>query len=104
MVVVGTITDDNRCLEIPKIKVCALRFTETARSRIVEAGGECITFDELAIKSPTGHNCILLQGKRKARKVYKHFGHRCTANNPHGHKGVQPYARSKGRKFEKARK
>ena len=37
-VVVGTITDDVRLIEVPAMKVCALRFTETARARIVKAG------------------------------------------------------------------
>ena len=37
-VVVGTITDDIRLLEVPALKVCALRFTESARARIVKAG------------------------------------------------------------------
>ena len=46
--VVGTITDDIRVTEVPALKVCALRFTETARARILKAGGECITLDQLA--------------------------------------------------------
>ena len=33
-VLVGTVTDDPRLLEMPKLTVCALRFTETARARI----------------------------------------------------------------------
>merc|ERR1712184_47737 len=39
---VGTVTDDVRLMKVPKMKICALRFTEGARSRIVKAGGECI--------------------------------------------------------------
>jgi large subunit ribosomal protein L18e len=39
IVVVGTITNDVRILEIPKLSVCALKFTETARKRILAAGG-----------------------------------------------------------------
>ena len=42
-VLVGTITDDNRLLEVPKLTVCALRFTETARARILKAGGKCLS-------------------------------------------------------------
>jgi large subunit ribosomal protein L18e len=61
-VVVGTITNDARLIEIPKMKVCALRFTDLARTRIVAAGGECMTFDQLALKAPKGQNTILLQG------------------------------------------
>jgi large subunit ribosomal protein L18e len=46
-VVVGTITDDVRLYEVPKLTLCALRFTETARARIIKAGGQCLTFDQL---------------------------------------------------------
>jgi hypothetical protein len=54
-VLVGTVTDDVRLYEVPKgMKVCALKFTETARARIIAAGGECMTFDQLATVSPTG--------------------------------------------------
>ncbi|MCT8882716.1 60S ribosomal protein L18, partial [Clostridioides difficile] len=44
-VVVGTVTDDIRLLNVPKLSVVALNFTETARARIVKAGGECLSFD-----------------------------------------------------------
>jgi large subunit ribosomal protein L18e len=44
-VVVGTVTDDIRLIEVPKLTVAALRFTETARARIVKAGGKCLTLD-----------------------------------------------------------
>lgn len=37
-VVVGTITDDQRIWEVPKLSVCALRITEKARARILKAG------------------------------------------------------------------
>ena len=47
-VVVGTVLDDKRVFEVPKLHVCALRFAEGARKRIEKAGGECITFDQLA--------------------------------------------------------
>jgi hypothetical protein len=36
--IVGTVTDDARMYEVPKMKICALRFTETARARIIKAG------------------------------------------------------------------
>jgi hypothetical protein len=58
-VVVGTITDDKRVYEVPAIKVTALRFTETARARIVNAGGECLTFDQLALRAPLGQNTVI---------------------------------------------
>ena len=40
-VVVGTITDDVRVYEVPKLRVCALRFTATARARIVKVSLSC---------------------------------------------------------------
>jgi large subunit ribosomal protein L18e len=54
VVVVGTVTDDLRVLEVPKLTVAALRFTETARARITKAGGKCLTLDELVLQAPTG--------------------------------------------------
>ena len=102
-VLVGTITDDPRMLTVPKMTVCALRFTETARARIVKAGGECLTFDQLALRAPKGSNTVLLRGPKKAREVYSHFGHRSTTTSVKTHCGVKPYVRAKGRKFEKPR-
>ncbi|CBK22442.2 uncharacterized protein [Blastocystis hominis] len=97
-VIVGTVTDDIRVIEVPALKVCALRFTETARARILKAGGECITLDQLALRAPTGANTVLLQGHRSAREAVRHFG---TPGTP-GSK-ARPYVRSTGRKFERAR-
>ncbi|XP_046403792.1 60S ribosomal protein L18 [Ischnura elegans] len=98
-VVVGTVTDDKRIWEIPKLTVCALRVTEKARGRILGAGGEIITFDQLALRAPTGKNTVLMQGRRNAREAVKHFG--LAPGVPHSH--TKPYVRSKGRKFERAR-
>lgn len=74
IVVVGTITDDNRLLNIPKLSVAALRFTATARARIEKAGGETLTLDQLALRAPTGSNTVLLRGPKNAREAVKHFG------------------------------
>ncbi|CAL1701936.1 unnamed protein product [Somion occarium] len=75
IVIVGTITDDER---------------------ILKAGGEALTLDQLAMRAPTGANTILLRGKRNTREAVKHFG-----MGPHKHR--KPYTISKGRKFERAR-
>lgn len=37
-VVVGTVTDDKRIWDIPKLSICCLRATEGARARILKAG------------------------------------------------------------------
>ena len=73
-VVVGTVTDDVRMFDVPKMTVCALRFSETARARITKAGGECLTFDQLALRAPTGENTLLLRGAKSHREAAKHFG------------------------------
>lgn len=96
-VLVGTVTDDNRLLTVPKLTIAALRFTKTARARIIKAGGECITLDQLALRAPTGANTVLLRGP-KSREAIKHFG---AAGVPGSN--AKPYVRSKGRKFERAR-
>merc|ERR550532_3993736 len=63
-VVVGTITNDISIFEVPKMTICALHVTEKARERILKAGGEIITFDQLALRAPTGKNTLLIQGPR----------------------------------------
>eukprot|EP01112_Ceratiomyxa_fruticulosa_P016647 TRINITY_DN506_c0_g1_i1.p1 TRINITY_DN506_c0_g1~~TRINITY_DN506_c0_g1_i1.p1 ORF type:complete len:185 (+),score=24.60 TRINITY_DN506_c0_g1_i1:103-657(+) len=73
-VVVGPVCDDARLLDLPKMKICALKFTEAARSRIVKAGGECLTFDQLALRRPNGKHTILLRGAKTQRTAYKYFG------------------------------
>ena len=74
VVVVGSVTDDVRFLEVPKLSICALRFSATAKARILKAGGECLTFDQLALRSPLGENTLLLRGSKSHREAEKHFG------------------------------
>jgi len=91
IVVVGTVTGDVRGCTVPKkTSVCALRFTESARKAILSTGGECLTFDELAVREPKGSDTILLRGPLKSRKAFKHFA-------------GKPYTRAKGRKFERSK-
>lgn len=98
-VIVGTVTDDIRTYEVPTLKVAALKFTETARARIEKAGGECLTFDQLALRAPLGQNTVLLRGAKNSREAVRHFGP--APGVPHSHS--KPYVRAKGRKFERAR-
>jgi large subunit ribosomal protein L18e len=96
--VIGTVTEDQRILDLPALRVCALRFTEKARERITAAKGRCITFDQLAINRPQGESVILMRGTRD-REAKKHFGPAPGVPGSH----AKPYVRSKGRKFEQAR-
>jgi len=98
-VVVGSVTDDKRMMDMPKLSICALHVTEGARARILKAGGEVLTLDQLALRSPKGQNTVLVQGPRKSREADRHFGR--APGVPHSH--TKPYVRSKGRKFERAR-
>merc|ERR1719252_403541 len=98
-VVVGTVTDDLREMEVPKMRVCALKFTETARARIVKAGGECLTFDQLALQAPLGQGTVLLRSPQKARTAQKYMGKAPGVPNS----DPRPRIRSTGRKFEMAR-
>jgi large subunit ribosomal protein L18e len=97
-VLVGSVTDDDRFLEVPKMTIAALRFTKSARARIVKAGGEAITLDQLALRCPKGSNTVLLRGPKNSREAVKHFG---VPGQPGSN--VKPFVRAKGRKFEKAR-
>ena len=45
VVVVCKVLDDERLLDVPKMTVCALSFSESARRRLKAAGGTCMTFD-----------------------------------------------------------
>merc|ERR1712147_529457 len=85
VVFVGTVTDDIRLLDVPKLTVAALKFTETARARITKAGGKCMTLDELVMQAPTGTNTLLLRANT-AREARKHFG---AAGRRRSH--VKPY-------------
>merc|ERR1712222_249237 len=73
LVIVGNVLNDERLITVPKMNVCALRFTTAARQRITAAGGRCLTFDQLAKESPKGQNTLLLRGGKR-RETRKHWG------------------------------
>lgn len=97
-VFVGKVTDDVRLtgFDLPALKVCALAVSDGARARILKAGGEVYTFDQLATMAPKGQNTVLLRGRRTARKANKYFGTPVDGT-------TRPFTRAKGRKFEAAR-
>jgi len=99
VVVVGDVLDDIRLAKIPAIRVAALRFTKSARERITGAGGECLTFDQLALIAPTGKNTLLLRGRRAGRETVKHRG---SAGKPGQH--AKPYVSSRGAEVSRGRR
>jgi len=97
-VVVGTVTDDERLMDVKKMTVCALKFTAAAKARIVKAGGETLTFDQLALRTPTGAGTVLLRGRKSTRDACRYFGAAGVPNST-----TAPRVESKGRKFERSR-
>ncbi|KAI8771864.1 60S ribosomal protein L18 isoform X2 [Biomphalaria glabrata] len=98
-VAVEAITDDIRIQKLPKLKICALPIGDKARGRILKAGGEILTYDQLALRAPKRQNTILVPGPRKARKSFRHF--ELAPGAPQSH--TAPIVRSEGRTFERVR-
>ncbi|KAJ7697990.1 hypothetical protein B0H14DRAFT_3529088 [Mycena olivaceomarginata] len=104
LVSVGTITDDIRLTEVPKLTIAALHFTRAAREHIFNAG-EALTLDLLALRAPTGANTALLHGKKTAREANQHFRMGLGKNKKpytilNGHKFDQGRARRKSKGFK----
>ena len=78
---------------MPALRIAALRFTDSARARITQAGGECLTFDQLALLQPKGTDTVLLRARKTARQANKHFGAPGVPGST-----VQPKVRAEGRK------
>lgn len=98
-VIVGDVLDDVRMARIPAIRICALRFSKNVRASITAAGGECLTFDQLAMIAPTGKNTMLLRGRRSGRESVKHFG---AAGVPGSH--AKPYSKNRGEEVSRGRR
>lgn len=95
VVTVSTVTDDERLLEVPKLNVCALKFTLAARERIEKAGGVAMTLDQLIMKNPKGSNTLLVRAPHR-REALTHFGR--GAGLPGSH--TRPYTSGRGRNHE----
>ena len=71
IVIVGKVLNDDRLIEIPRLSICALGITDSAKNRIIAAGGNIITFDQLASENPTGKHTILIRGSKNRKKISK---------------------------------
>ena len=98
-VIVADVLDDIRLVKVPKLRVAALRFSKSVRARIEGAGGQCLTFDQLAQIAPTGKNTFLMRGRRAGREKVKHFG---AAGVPGSH--AKPYVSSRGAEVGRGRR
>mmetsp|Transcript_35091 Transcript_35091/g.68787 ORF Transcript_35091/g.68787 Transcript_35091/m.68787 type:complete len:152 (-) Transcript_35091:1357-1812(-) len=68
IVVVGKVLNDERVFFIPKLSLCALRISSSAKERILKSGGNVFTLDQFAVKFPTGKNSLLLRGSKSIKK------------------------------------
>ena len=68
-----------------------LKTSSTLRERIIKAGGEVYTFENLFKVSPKLEDCVLIKSDRTQRKSYKYFG------SP-GEKGSEAYPRTVNKK------
>ncbi len=89
----------HHCAADPILTHCPCCRTSPTSRPSLQAGGECLTFDQLALAAPTGKDCVLLRGPKSQREAVKHFGR--APGVPHS--DAKPYVRSNGRKFERAR-
>merc|ERR1712014_529227 len=64
--VVGAVTDDNRLYEVPKMTVCALRFTKTAREAVKHFGFGPHTNKKPYVESK-GRKFERARGRRRSR-------------------------------------
>ena len=71
IVIVGKILNDERNTSLPKMTICALKFSSSARERVLGNGGKIITFDQLAKINPTGKDTLLLRGPNKRKSLKK---------------------------------
>lgn len=65
------------------LQVCALRVTSGARRRILKAGGQVMTFDQLALAAPKGQGTVLLSGKLKNLSTNVEIYHNITRSAVH---------------------
>merc|ERR1712222_312634 len=66
-VLVGTVTDDIRLADVPAMKICALRFTESARARTPGAEGSTVK----PLARSEGRKFEKARGRRKSRGYKK---------------------------------
>lgn len=64
--IILTVAAENHFVKLAYVNVyllqlAALKVTEAARARILKAGGEVITLDQLALRAPKGENTLLIQ-------------------------------------------
>lgn len=96
LVVVAKVLDDNTVFVLPKMRICCLDISLSAKVKIEKFGGEVYTVDRLFEESDGLKDITLVKGDMTARKCYKYFG-------AAGEKGSLTYPRTsnKGKNGEK---
>lgn len=73
-VVVGKVLDDVGILELPAMKIVALKWSKSVQKKIEAFGGSIHTLDQFIKIAGSIENILLIQGDRDARKATKFFG------------------------------
>lgn len=73
IVVVGKILNDEKMTNMPVMHVCSLKITESAKKKVVGAGGSFITFDQLAYNNPRGNRVFLVKKPNRSKKTTKRY-------------------------------
>lgn len=71
VVIVGKVLNDDRLIKIPKISLCVLEISESARKRILDSGGRILYLEQLASQNPSGKNTLLLRARKKHSNLNK---------------------------------
>lgn len=72
--VVAKILDDECVVELPAMKIVALKWSRGAQEKVEEWGGRMYTLDQFLADGRTMNDLMLIQGDPNARKASKFFG------------------------------
>jgi large subunit ribosomal protein L18e len=94
-VVVAKVLDDETMIELPPMKIVALKWSKGVKEKIEKYSGSITTLDQLFKVCPSMENICLLSTSRYARKSAKYWG------LPPGQRGSKAFPRVIGRPVDK---
>merc|ERR1711936_173756 len=74
IVVAGSVCDDLRIHDMPKVNLCCLKYSASAERRITSSNGVILTLEEALARDPLMKNCIFMRPSSTRREAQKHFG------------------------------
>lgn len=73
-VVVGKVIDDDRNVQVPAMKIVALKWSKSVQEKVAHFNGSLYTLDQLFKVCGDLENIVLVQGDRMKRKSAKYWG------------------------------